>query len=116
MPKQEAPISGTRSSLPEGFDYDNAMYSYRYHLMCMLRWKDQDIFKKVHDHFLKTLKNELLVNAPADQVERLIGRITMSAYNTIPNGFWTAVEKMQKTPEVAEKPKTFSKKKTKKRK
>ena len=82
-------------SIPvDEFDMNERIYSYRFYLMCKLRFKNQEIFEKSHDQFLKSTRETLAKYYTNNSyIEKIIFKIVNNAYNTIPGEFWSLIDK-----------------------
>lgn len=116
--KKNSSFGVIRSSsyLPEDFDLKSEIDTYRFWLMCRLRFSYAEIFQRRHNLYLENLKKELLATHPDHRIaDRTINRIVTQAYNTIPGEFWTNLEKKISLPESKTKiPPRISKSKTQK--
>jgi len=84
-------ISG--SYLPEDFDIKQEIASYRFWLMCKLRYTHLELFQKKHELYLENLKKVFMDAYPDKRImDRMILKITMQAYYTIPEEFWSAIK------------------------
>jgi len=82
-------------SIPQDeFDMKERIYSYRFYLMCKLRFKNQETFDKSHDMFLKITRDTLAKYYTNNSyIEKIISKIVTNAYNTIPGEFWGLIDK-----------------------
>jgi hypothetical protein len=93
-------VIGGSGYLPQDFDIKMEIFSYRFWLMCKLRFATNEAFQKHHDGHLENLRKELLAAYPDSRIaERTITKIVTQAYNTIPGEFWSNLEKRMPLPE-----------------
>ena len=97
MKDQKKPVQNQNlvDTIPaEEFDMNERIYSYRFYLMCKLRWKNQDVFERSHDQFLKSTRETLAkYYTNGTYIEKMIYKIVTNAYNTIPGEFWSSIDK-----------------------
>ena len=97
-------VIGGSGYLPADFDMKSEIYTYRFWLMCKLRFPHADTFQRHHDLYLENLKKTLLEAYPDYRIaDRTITRIVTQAYNTIPGEFWSNLEKKMPLPESKSK-------------
>lgn len=86
-------IKGKESYLPEGFEMDGEIASYRFWLMMKLRNPNDPVIIKHHDWYIADFRRRLLAAHPDKLVaEKSVVKLTKSAYYTIPSSFWECLE------------------------
>lgn len=97
-------VIGGNGYLPVDFDIKAEIYTYRFWLMCKLRFPHAESFQRRHDLHLEDLKKQFLSAYPDARIaDRMITKIVTQAYNTIPGEFWSNLEKKMPLPESKNK-------------
>lgn len=80
--------------LPEDFEEENEIDSYRFWLMAKLNNPTSEVLQKRHDWTLSNLRERLLDAYPSKKLaDDKVSFITKQAYFTIPSLFWDNVER-----------------------
>lgn len=87
-------VKGMKSYLPEGFEMDGEIASYRFWLMAKMNNPTSEALIRRHDWFINDFRKRLLTAYPNKLVaERNVTKLVKGAYYSIPFEFWENIER-----------------------
>jgi hypothetical protein len=87
---------GGRWGMPKEFDLNLTIGTYRFWLMCKLRFPNSESFSRKHDSYLAELSTYVKANGgDFKEAQKMVSRVANAAYNTIKDDFWKSIERSQ---------------------